>query len=77
MFYSYAAAFACTVGGLVVFHVKTADTSATLQGRVDLADGAAAAAAAAAAEGDDERLLLRADGEFLAGDRRASRDGSP
>ena len=57
----------------MVFHVKTGEASATLQGRVaDLDEGAAAAAAA----GDAERLL-QADGEFQAEDSRAYRDGPP
>jgi hypothetical protein len=54
----YTAAFACTVGGLVVFHVKTTDAGETEGGQDSGVVGAAAAV-----EGDDERLL-RVDGEF-------------
>ncbi len=53
----YAAAFVCTVGGLVVFHVKTEDASEV--GMV---------VAAAAAAGVDEERLLRSDGEVQEAD---------
>jgi hypothetical protein len=49
----YAAAFACTVGGLLVFHVKTVDVVEIQNNGVE---------GVLAAEGDGERLL-RFDGE--------------
>jgi hypothetical protein len=56
----YAAAFACTVGGLVVFHVKTADASVVVPGQAEQGEGRARAA------DEDAQGLLQGDADIPA-----------
>ena len=59
----YAAAFACTVGGLVVFHVKTADASVVVPGQAEQGEGGRIGVRAV---NEDARGLLQDDADIAA-----------